>query len=88
MQTTATLADEAFSLFRSLPAQKMRTVIQFTRFIAQQPEEEAEFLAAAPQIPAVHDQHDIQIINTNAEYLNAGAEENLEFQADIWEEEE
>ena len=37
---------------------------------------------------AERDRRDIEIINANAAYLNAGAEENLEFQADIWEDEE
>ena len=37
---------------------------------------------------AARDRRDIEIINANAAYLNAGAEENLEFQADIWEDEE
>ena len=31
---------------------------------------------------------DIEIINANAAYLNAGAEENLEFPTDVWEDEE
>ena len=37
---------------------------------------------------AARDRRDIEIINANAAYLNAGAEENLEFHADIWEDEE
>ena len=37
---------------------------------------------------AERDRRDIEIINANAAYLHAGAEENLEFQADIWEDEE
>ena len=41
MQATA-LKDEAISLLDSLSASKMRTVIQFVRFIAQQPDDAAE----------------------------------------------
>ena len=81
MQATA-LKDEAISLLDSLSASKMRTVIQFVRFISQQPDDGADSVKAA------RDRRDIEIINANAAYLNAGAEENLEFQADIWEDEE
>lgn len=80
MQTTA-LKDEAIGLLDSLSASKMHTVIQFARFIAQQPEDAADSTDEAAE-------RDIEIINANADYLNAGAEENLEFQADIWEDEE
>jgi DNA-damage-inducible protein J len=31
------------------------------------------------------DRRDIELINAHADRINAGAEENLEFQADIWE---
>jgi DNA-damage-inducible protein J len=31
------------------------------------------------------DKRDIELINANADRINAEAEENLEFQADIWE---
>ena len=41
MQSNA-LATEAYSLFNSMSAAKMHTVIQFARFIAQQPDDEAE----------------------------------------------
>ena len=82
MKTTAlkeeTLKEEAINLFNRMSTQKMYTVIQFARFIAQQPEAELE----------ARNKRDIEIINENAEYLNAGAEENLEFQADIWENED
>lgn len=80
MQTTA-LKDEVISLLDSMSASKMRAVIQFARFIAQQPEDAADSTDEAAE-------RDIEIINANADYLNAGAEENLEFQADIWEDEE
>ena len=86
MQATA-LKDEAISLLDSLSASKMRTVIQFVRFIAQQPDDGADSTDEAAA-RAERDRRDIEIINANAAYLNAGAEENLEFQADIWEDEE
>ena len=86
MQATA-LKDEAISLLDSLSASKMRTVIQFARFIAQQPDDGADSADEAAA-KAERDRRDIEIINANAAYLNAGAEENLEFQADIWEDEE
>ena len=35
---------------------------------------------------AARDRKDIEYINANAERLNREAEENLEFQADLWEE--
>lgn len=86
MQTTA-LKDEAISLLDSLSVSKMRTVIQFARFIAQQPEDAADSTDETA-VRAERDRRDVEIININADYLNAGAEENLEFQADIWEDEE
>ena len=36
---------------------------------------------------ATRDKRDIECIDANAERLNREAEENLEFQADIWEDE-
>ena len=81
MQTEA-IKEETISLFDSLSASKMRTVIQFARFIAQQPDDGADFVKAA------RDRHDIAWINANADRLNAEVEETLEFQADIWENEE
>ena len=81
MQVTA-LKDEAISLLDSLSAEQVRTVIQFARFIAQQPDDGADSVKAA------RDRHDIAWINANADRLNAEVEETLEFQADIWEDEE
>ena len=81
MQATA-LKDETISLLDSLSAEQMRTVIQFACFIAQQPDDGADSVKAA------RDRHDIAWINANAERLNAEVEETLEFQTDIWEDEE
>ena len=86
MQATA-LKDEAISLLDSLSASKMRTVIQFVRFIAQQPDDGADSADVAAA-RAERDRRDIAWINANAERLNAEVEETLEFQADIWEDEE
>ena len=86
MQATA-LKDEAISLLDSLSASKMRTVIQFARFIAQQPDDGADSADVAAA-RAERDRRDIAWINANAERLNAEVEETLEFQADIWEDEE
>ena len=82
MQASA-LKNEAISLFDSLSESKLLTVIQFVRFIAQQPE--IDFSAASRE---ERDLHDIEWINANADRLNAEVEESLEFQADIWEDEE
>ncbi|MBD5437844.1 MAG: hypothetical protein K2I95_05240 [Treponemataceae bacterium] len=82
MQASA-LKNEAISLFDSLSESKLLTVIQFVRFIAQQPE--SDFSAASRE---ERDLHDIEWINANADRLNAEVEESLEFQADIWEDEE
>ncbi len=79
MKTAAALTDEAVNIFKTLPARKMCTVIQFARFIAQQPDESVE-VTTTGHSSAISD---IDIINENADYLNEGAEENLEFQADI-----
>ena len=79
MKTATALTDEAVNIFRTLPARKMCTVIQFARVIAQQPDEYAEDIADEDS----HKISDTAIIDANADYLNEGAEENLEFQADI-----
>ena len=52
------------------------------------PLQNSKTLADEAAARAERDRRDIEIINANAAYLNAGAEENLEFQADIWEDEE
>ncbi len=82
MQASA-LKNEAISLFDSMSESKMLTVIQFVRFVAQQPE--SDFAATLRE---ERDRHDIEWINANADRLNAEVEESLEFQADIWENEE
>lgn len=79
MKTAAALTDEAVNIFKTLPTRKMCTVIQFARFIAQQPDESFE-VTTTEHSSAISD---IDIINENADSLNEGAEENLEFQADI-----
>ena len=46
MQASA-LSNEAFSLFNAMSAAKQRTLIQFARFLNQQPEEKEETADAA-----------------------------------------
>lgn len=82
MQASA-LKNEAISLFDSLSESKLLTVIQFVRFIAQQPK--SDFSAASRE---ERELHDIEWINANADRLNAEVEKSLEFQADLWEDEE
>ncbi|MBP5174359.1 MAG: DUF2281 domain-containing protein [Treponema sp.] len=44
----AALRNEAFKLFNTMSDSKLRTVIQFARFISQQPDDEAETNTATP----------------------------------------
>ena len=74
-----TLKQEAINLINALPESSLLSVVQFIHSI-NTPSKSA--------IQEARNKHDLEIINANAEYLNAGAEENLEFQADIWEDEE
>ena len=92
MQESA-LKEEDYTLFSRMSVSKMYTVIQFARFIAQQPENDITFAGISCGSDAdahreVRDRHDVEWINANAERLNAEVEETLEFQADIWENEE
>ncbi len=59
-----------------MPEDKIRTVVQFVRFIYQQPE---EYLSLKQR-----DENDFTLINAHADKLNKSAEENLDFQADIF----
>jgi hypothetical protein len=86
------LREEAYSLFSRMSPSKMFTVIQFARFVAQQPEENIEFMFSPGKTHdaasrEARDRHDVEWINANAERLNAEVEETLEFQAD-WRDEE
>lgn len=74
------LRNEAISLINRVPEYKMTAAIRSLRRLVRIADEEAARKA--------RDEHDIAVINANAAYLNQGAEENLEFQADIWEDDE
>ncbi|MCR5623183.1 MAG: hypothetical protein K6G18_15185 [Treponema sp.] len=73
---SAALKDEAMSLISLMPESKIRTVIQFARFISQQPDEGSERRA--------RNERDFALINAHAGALNEESEENLDFQADMW----
>ena len=73
---SAALRDEAMSLTSLMPESKIRTVIQFARFISRQPDESSGHKA--------RDERDLVLINAHSGDLNEGAEENLDFQADMW----
>ena len=53
MQASA-LSNEAFSLFNAMSAAKQRTLIQFARFLNQQPEEKAETADATSTPPSAN----------------------------------
>ena len=72
----AALKDEAFSLINDMPENKIKTVVQFVRFIYQQPDENTS--------RNNRDEKDFALINAHVSKFNDAAEENLEFQADIW----
>ena len=73
---TAILKQEAINLIDLMPENKISTIVQFIRFIYQQPE---EYSAAKKR-----DENDIYLINTHSAKLNQGANENLDFQTDIF----
>ncbi len=78
------LKQEATALLNQLSEADLYATVLYMQFIEHQKKSkrDSEMLAKAER-----DRHDVEIINANAEYLNQGAEENLEFQADIWEDE-
>lgn len=74
MQIT-TLKKEAVNLISQMSEKKVETVVQFIRFVYQQPDIADE--------RKKRDERDIQLLNRNASVMNEQAEENLDFQADI-----
>ena len=62
----AALKDEAFSLINRMPENKIMTVIQFVRFIDQQPDEYS--------YRKNRDEKDFALINAHASKLNTTAE--------------
>lgn len=55
---------------------KIETVVQFIRFVYQQPDIFDE--------RKKRDEQDFRLLNKNAPLMNEQVEENLDFQADIW----
>lgn len=70
------LKDEVANMVSTMSEAQLKYVLQFVRFINQQPDIEEEKL--------IRNKKDLELINAHAVYLNSEAEENLEFQADIW----
>ena len=72
MQAEA-LKNEATTLVEKMDVAQLLYVIQFMKFI-QQSNNQKEKL----------NNKDFALINASYDLINAGAEENLDFQADIW----
>lgn len=70
---SAALKNEAINLISRMSDSKIRTVIQFVRFMDMQKSEES-----------ARDERDFALINASASQLNEQAEETLDFQTDIW----
>lgn len=70
------LKDEVETMVSTMTETQLKYVLQFVRFINQQPDFEEEKLQ--------RDKKDLELINAYATRLNSEAEENLEFQADMW----
>ena len=70
---SAALKNEAIDLISRMNDSKIRTVIQFVRFMDMQESEEN-----------ARDERDFALINANASQLNEQAEETLNFQSDLW----
>lgn len=75
MQSVA-LKDEMIRLLNLMPESKMRAVVQFARFVMQQTEE--------TPMRKERDDRDLALINASSTSLNPQAEENLDFQVDVW----
>lgn len=75
MQSVA-LKDEMIRLLNLMPESKMRAVVQFARFVMQQTEE--------TPVRKERDDRDLALINASSTSLNPQAEENLDFQVDVW----
>jgi len=70
------LRKEATTLVESLDESQLMYVIQFMKFINQQ--------NAMKKQKENRDKRDYELINASYGKLNEEAEENLDFQADIW----
>jgi hypothetical protein len=70
------LRKEATTLVESLDESQLMYVIQFMKFINQQ--------NAMKKQKENRDKRDYELINASCGKLNEEAEENLDFQADIW----
>lgn len=73
---TMTLKKEAVNLISQMSEKKIETVVQFIRFVYQQPDVFDE--------RKKRDEQDFRLLNKNAPLMNEQVEDNLDFQADIW----
>lgn len=73
---TMTLKKEAVNLISQMSEKKIETVVQFIRFVYQQPDIFDE--------RKKRDELDFKLLNKNAPLMNDQIEDNLDFQADIW----
>jgi hypothetical protein len=67
-----------------ISADVLSRVLTLPAMFAHQELEVVIYPANPESARAVQEARDLELINANAEHLNAGAEENLLFQADIW----
>ena len=93
MQTVA-LRNKITTLMSQMPEENLQYLADFAGFM-----EEKKYGISISELMGywdkklreekeARDKHFIEVVNANADYFNEGAEENLEFQADIWEDEE
>ncbi len=93
MQTVA-LRNKITTLMSKMPEENLQYLADFAGFM-----EEKKYGISLSELMGyweeklreekeARDKHFIEVVNANADYFNEGAEENLEFQADIWEDEE
>ena len=93
MQTVA-LRNKITTLMSKMPEENLQYLADFAGFM-----EEKKYGISISELMGyweeklreekeARDKHFIEVVNANADYFNEGAEENLEFQADIWEDEE
>jgi len=70
------LRNEVTTLIENLNESQLLYVIQFMKFLNQQNTLESQ--------KENRDKRDLELINASCARLNSEAEENLEFQSDIW----
>ena len=77
------LKNEAETIMSRMDESRLRFAVQFLRFMEQQ-NGNVPLGGTSEAQRQERNRRELEIINANSDRLNAGAEENIEFQADLW----